>query len=108
MNNSNHHAEDYLESRVREKPVPAERNSVYRIDKDGRVKEILVVEKAFILCLTINSHNDILVGTGNKASLFKISNDNGEDAGLLYDFYESQILDILPYKDGCKYIATGK
>jgi hypothetical protein len=107
MNNSNHHAEDYIENRVREKPVPAERNSVYRIDKDGRVKKILVAEKAFILCLTVNMNNDVLVGTGNKARLFKISNDNSEDAGLLYDFYESQVLDILPYKDGRKYIATG-
>ncbi|MFQ5713072.1 MAG: hypothetical protein ACE5GU_03475 [Candidatus Scalinduaceae bacterium] len=107
MDNSKHPAEDYIKDEFRERPVPAERNSVYRIDKDGRVKEILVVEKAFILCLTVNSNNDVLVGTGNKAKLFKIVNGNVEDTSLLYDFYESQVLDILPYKDGYKYIATG-
>ena len=107
MYNSKHPSEDYIKNGIRERPVPAERNSVYRIDKDGRVKEILVVDKAFILCLTVNSNNDVLVGTGNKAKLFKIVNGNVEDTSLLYDFYESQVLDILPYKNGYKYIATG-
>jgi hypothetical protein len=107
MDNSEYHSEDHIIDRIREKPVTAEKNSVYRIDKDGRVKEVLGVKNAFILCLNVNSNNDILVGTGNKAMLFKISNGNSEDTILLYDFYESQILYILPYKDGCKYIATG-
>ena len=107
MYNSKRPSEDYIKNRIGKRPVPAERNSVYRIDRDGRVKEILVVGKAFILCLTVNSNNDVLVGTGNKARLFKIVNGNVEDTSLLYDFYESQVLDILPYKDGCKYIATG-
>ncbi len=46
-----------------------------------------------------------MIGTGNKAKLHKIN--NVEEVSLLYDFSESQILDILPYKDGYKCIATG-
>ena len=45
------------------------------------------------------------MGTGNKAALFKIDSNN--EASLLYDFSESQILDILSYKDGINYMATG-
>jgi hypothetical protein len=107
MDTSKQPSEDYIKNGIGEKPVPAERNSVYRIDRDGRVKDILVVENAFILCLTVNSSNNILVGTGNKARLFNISNDNSDDTSLLYNFYESQVFDIISYKDGVKYIATG-
>jgi len=95
----------YSEDGIGERPVMPEMNSVYRIDKDGRVKEIFVVKDSFILCLTIDANNDVLVGTGNRAKLFKIN--SNEEASLLYDFSESQILDILSYKDGIKYMATG-
>jgi len=94
----------YAENGMREIPVISEMNSVYRIDKDGRVRKIFAVE-GFILCLTIDDNNDILVGTGNKAALFKIDSNN--EARWLYDFNESQILDILSYKDGTNYMATG-
>ena len=94
----------YAENGMREMPVIAEMNSVYRIDKDGRVRKIFAVE-GFILCLTIDDNNDILVGTGNKAALFKIDSNN--EASFLYDFSESQVLDILSYKDGINYMATG-
>ncbi|NOR65633.1 MAG: hypothetical protein GQ468_06420 [Candidatus Scalindua sp.] len=94
----------YAENGMREMPVIAEMNSVYRIDKDGRVRKIFAVE-GFILCLTVDDNNDILVGTGNKAALFKIDSNN--EASFLYDFSESQILDILSYKDGTNYMATG-
>jgi hypothetical protein len=94
----------YSENGMREIPVIPEMNTVYRIDKDGRVKKILAVE-GFILCLTIDDNNDILVGTGNKAALFKVDSNN--EASWLYDFSESQVLDILSYKDGINYIATG-
>ncbi|MGR3292413.1 MAG: hypothetical protein ACUZ9M_00185 [Candidatus Scalindua sp.] len=94
----------YPENGMREMPVITEMNTVYRIDKDGRVRKIFAVE-GFILCLTIDDNNDILVGTGNKAALFKI--DSNYEARLLYDFSESQVLDILSYKDGTNYMATG-
>ena len=94
----------YAENGMREVPVIPEMNSIYRIDKDGRVRRIFAVE-GFVLCMTIGDNNEILVGTGNKAALFKI-NANYE-ASLLYDFSESQILDILSYKDGINYMATG-
>ena len=90
---------------IGEKPVIPEMNSVYRIDKDGRVREIFTVKDSFILCLSVDDSNDLLVGTGNRAKLFKIN--TNEEASLLYDFSESQILDILSYKDGIKYMATG-
>ncbi len=90
---------------IGEKPVAPEMNSVYRIDKDGRVREIFTVKDSFILCLSVDDNNDVLVGTGNRAKLFKIN--SNEEASLLYDFSESQILDILSYKDGSKYMATG-
>ena len=94
----------YAENGMREMPVAPEMNTVYRIDKDGRVRKIFAVE-GLILCLTIDNNNDILVGTGNKAAMFKIDSNN--EASLLYDFSESQVLDILTYKDGTNYIATG-
>ncbi len=94
----------YAENGMNESPLIPEVNTVYRIDKDGRVKEIFIVD-SFILCLTVDNNNDILVGTGNKAKLYKINSD--EEASLLYDFSESQVLDILSYKDGFKYMATG-
>ena len=94
----------YAENGMNESLLIPDVNTVYRIDKDGRVRKIFVVD-SFILCMTIDNNNDILVGTGNKAKLFKIDR-NGE-ASLLYDFSESQILDILSYKDGIKYMATG-
>lgn len=93
------------ENGSREMPVIPEMNSVYRIDKDGRVREIFVVEDSFILCLAVDNNNDVLVGTGNKAKLFKIN--NKEEVSLLHNFSESQILDILSFKDGIKYMATG-
>ena len=94
----------YAENGMREMPVIPEMNAVYRIDKDGRVRKIFAVE-GFVLCMTIDDNNEILVGTGNKAALFKIDSNN--EASLLYDFRESQILDILSYKDGINYMATG-
>ncbi len=91
---------------IKERPVMPGMNSVYRIDKDGRVREIFSVEDSFILCLSVDdNNNDVLVGTGNRAKLFKIN--SNEDASLLYDFSESQLLDILSFKDGVKYMATG-
>ncbi|MBS1257515.1 MAG: hypothetical protein MAG551_00559 [Candidatus Scalindua arabica] len=95
----------YAENGIGERPVMPEMNSVYRIDKNGRVREIFVVKDSFILCLSVDDNNDLLVGTGNMAKLFKI--DSNEDASLLYEFGESQVLDILSYKDGIKYMATG-
>ena len=97
--------EDFDEKETRQKPVTAKKNSVYKIDIEGRVREIFTIERAFILCLSIDSNNDIFVGTGNRAKIFKIN--NKEEISLLYDFHESQILDILSYKDNVKYIATG-
>ncbi len=94
----------YAENGMKEMPVIPEMNTVYRIDKDGRVRKIFAVE-GFILCLSIDDNNDILVGTGNKAALFKIDSNN--EASFLYDFSESQILDILSFKDGINYMATG-
>ena len=94
----------YAENGRREVPVMPEMNTIYRIDKDGRVRKIFAVE-GFVLCMTIDDNNEILVGTGNKAALFKINTDY--EASLLYDFKESQILDILSYKDGINYMATG-
>lgn len=94
----------YAENGMKERPLIPEMNTVYRINKDGRVRKIFAVE-GFILCLTIDDNNDILVGTGNRAALFKI--DSNDEASLLYDFSESQILDILSYKDGINYMATG-
>lgn len=90
---------------IRETPVTAKRNYVYKIDKEGRVKKVLAVKKAFILSLNVDDNNDVYVGTGNKAMLYKI--DSNENVSLLYDFYESQILDILTDKKGRKYISTG-
>ncbi|MFQ5963475.1 MAG: hypothetical protein ACE5KZ_04235 [Candidatus Scalinduaceae bacterium] len=98
--------EDHTEDKIEERPITAKINSIYRIDKEGKVKEIFTAERVFILCLAVDSNNDILVGTGNKAKLFKIDS-NDEEIALLYDFYESQILDVLPHKNGRKYIATG-
>ncbi|MFQ5687217.1 MAG: hypothetical protein ACE5GV_11205, partial [Candidatus Scalindua sp.] len=95
----------YAENGIEVRPVTPKMNSVYRIDKDGRVREIFTVKDSFILCLSVDDNNDVLVGTGNRAKLFKIN--TNEDASLLYDFSESQILDILSYKDGIKYMATG-
>ena len=94
----------YAENGMREIPVIPEMNTVYRIDKDGRVKKIFAVE-GFVLCMSIDDNNEILVGTGNRAALFKINSDN--EASMLYDFKESQVLDILSYKDGTNYMATG-
>ncbi|GAX59697.1 hypothetical protein SCALIN_C04_0185 [Candidatus Scalindua japonica] len=96
--------EGYAENGMREVPVIPEMNNVYRIDKDGRVRKIFAAE-GFILCLAIDYNNDVIVGTGNKAALFKIDSNNG--ASLLYDFSESQVLEILSYKNGINYIATG-
>ncbi len=94
----------YAENGMKEKPLISGLNSVYRIDKNGRVRKIFVVE-GLILCLTIDGSNNVLVGTGNKAALFKIDCQN--EAHFLYDFSESQVLDILSYKDGTNYMATG-
>lgn len=94
----------HVDNRIKARPVIPEMNAVYRIDKDGRVSEIFVVE-GFILCLSVDEYNNVLVGTGNKAKLFKI--DTKKEVSLLYDFSESQILQILSYKNGGNYIATG-
>ena len=94
----------YAENGMREVPAIPEMNTIYRIDKDGRVRRIFAVE-GFVLCMTIDDNNEILVGTGNKAALFKIN--TNYEASMLYDFKESQILDILSYKNGINYMATG-
>jgi len=94
----------YAENGRRDMPAIPEMNTIYRIGKDGRVRKIFAVE-GFVLCMTIDDNNEILVGTGNKAALFKIN--TNYEAHLLYEFKESQILDILAYKDGINYMATG-
>jgi len=94
----------YAENGMREVPAIPEMNTIYRIDKDGRVRRIFAVE-GFVLCMTIDDNNEILVGTGNKAALFKIN--TNYEASMLYGFKESQVLDILSYKDGINYMATG-
>ncbi len=88
-----------------ELPVPTAQNSVYRIDGEGRVRELLTIEDSFILCLSLDNNEELLVGTGNRARLLKI-NKSG-DVSLLYEFDESQILDIFPHTDGSKSVATG-
>ena len=102
-NSSNNNT--YPNNNTSERPSVTGTNSVYRIDKDGRVSEVFTVEGSFVLCLAIDSNNNVIVGTGNNAKLFKI--DAKEEISLLYDFSESQILDILSYKDGINYISTG-
>lgn len=97
--------EDHDKGNIRNLPIASKRNFVYSIDSNGRVKEALMAKKSFVLCLKVDENNDVLVGTGNKAKLFKINEDKGDC--LLHDFSESQILDILLLKDGSKYIATG-
>ncbi|MCP4251803.1 MAG: hypothetical protein GY775_00085 [Candidatus Scalindua sp.] len=92
------------ENKVREVPMIPEMNTIYRIDKDRRARRIFAAE-GLILCMSINDNNEILVGTGNKAALYKIN--SNYEAILLHEFSESQILDILSYKDGKNYMATG-
>ncbi len=105
ITNDNSKDNTYMNNKTGEKPIVTEKNSVYRIDKDGRVREVFTVENSFVLCLAIDNHNNVIVGTGNNAKLFKI--DNKEEVSLLYDFSETQVLNILSYKDGINYIATG-
>ncbi|MCP4265701.1 MAG: hypothetical protein GY777_09020, partial [Candidatus Brocadiaceae bacterium] len=105
ITNDNSKKNTYANNRKSERPSVTGRNSVYRIDKDGRVREVFAVEGSFVLCMAIDSNNNVIVGTGNNAKLFKI--DTKEEVSLLYDFNESQILDILSYKDGINYLATG-
>lgn len=90
---------------ILEMPVIPEKNSIYRIDKDGRVREVFAIEGSFILCLAIDDNDNLLAGTGNKAELIRIN--SNKESTLLFEFSESQILDILSFKDGTKYIATG-
>lgn len=99
--------ERYNKNGIMPPPARAKNNFVFSIDKNGRVKEVLSAKKAFVLCLKIGFNNNVFVGTGNKANIFSINIKNGEESLLYNDFFESQILDILPYKDGRKYISTG-
>ncbi|MCP5005966.1 MAG: hypothetical protein GY941_18815 [Planctomycetes bacterium] len=80
-------------------------NTVYRIDNERRVRELLTIEDSFVLCLCVDGNDDLLVGTGNKARLLKI--DIRGDVSLLYNFEESQVLDIITCSDGTQSIATG-
>ncbi len=105
ITNDNSKNNTYANNKKSKIPIDTKKNSVYRIDQDGRVREVLAVEGSFILCMAIDGNNNVIVGTGNNAKLFKI--DTEEKVSLLYDFSESQILDILSYKDGINYLATG-
>ncbi|KAA3596041.1 MAG: hypothetical protein D8M57_10945 [Candidatus Scalindua sp. AMX11] len=88
-----------------EQSIATGQNSVYRIDEEGRVRELLTIEDSFVLSLSLDTNDDLLVGTGNRAKLLKINNHG--DISLLYNFDESQILDIITYQDGNHSIATG-
>ncbi|MDR4503693.1 MAG: hypothetical protein MRK01_02735 [Candidatus Scalindua sp.] len=88
-----------------EQTMASAQNCIYRIDEEGRVRKLLTIEDSFVLCLSVDSNNELLVGTGNKAKLLKI--DTRGDVSLLYNFDETQILDIATYSDGTRSIATG-
>ncbi len=81
-----------VENGRREVPEIPEMNTIYRIDKDGRVRKIFAVE-GFVLCMTIDDNNEILVGTGNKAALFKIN--TNYEASILYPLLRVLLFDCL-------------
>jgi hypothetical protein len=79
-------------------------NSVYRIGRDGSVREVFR-EKAMLLCLG-KQGDRFVVGTGMDGQLFEFDEANRE-RGELARMDHGQILSLLPRKDGSLLVGTG-
>ena len=73
--------------------IPEARNTVYKITPDGLVKRILDDTPGFIFVICTDDKDNVYVGTGEKARLYKIDND--ENVHTVLEAEESQVLSLL-------------
>ncbi|MFO0867246.1 MAG: hypothetical protein U0744_21850, partial [Gemmataceae bacterium] len=79
-------------------------NSVYRIGKDGSIREIFR-EKAMVLRL-LRLKDRLLVGTGMQGQLFEVNEETKEKAEIAR-LDHGQILSMLKRRDGSVVLGTG-
>ncbi|MDI6759823.1 MAG: WD40 repeat domain-containing protein [Candidatus Brocadiaceae bacterium] len=101
--------EEGLRPREAERPpvppyLPKITNFVYRITPNGTVKKVLEVPQALVFSLSVDHKDNVLVGTGSEARIYKLDT-RGETCTLL-DAEETQVLCLLSEEGGFFY-GTG-
>ncbi|MGR3309221.1 MAG: hypothetical protein ACUZ77_00450 [Candidatus Brocadiales bacterium] len=105
----------YPEMSSRIKGTPVGFNTVYKVTREGNVKKIFEVQNAFIFSLTVDENNDLYIGTGNEARIYKVTHDESrsnlqrsDDITItLMDISESQVLTLLACRGDDIYAGTG-
>ncbi len=85
--------------------APKYSNYVYKISPDGSVKKVLEASQALIFGLAVDQHDDLMVGTGSEARIYKIDS-KGETCTLL-SVEEAQVLCLLYADKTGFYYGTG-
>ncbi len=65
-------------------------NFIYRIAPNGTVRKVLEVPQALVLCMAVDAKDNVLVGTGSEARIYRMDS-KGESCNLL-DVEEAQVL----------------
>ena len=102
--------EEGLRPREAERPavppyLPKITNFVYRITPNGTVKKVLEVPQALVFSLSVDHRDNVLVGTGSEARIYKLDT-RGETCTLL-DAEETQVLCLLGEEEGGFFYGTG-
>jgi hypothetical protein len=91
-------------------PTVSAKNSIYKIAPDGRVTQVLTLERTMLLSLAIVG-NDLWAGAGNASKLYRVSLDNPARYEVVMDPDELQVVALLPLAanspQGTLAIATG-
>jgi hypothetical protein len=87
------------------KPISPGDNAVYRIDRDGVVREVFRA-KALIFALAFQKDR-VLVGTGPEGQLFELR-DDGEESSAVARLDSGQILSLLSEPAGAVLLGTGE
>lgn len=86
------------------RPVAAGDNAVYRIDRDGVVREVF---RAKVLVFALAMQNEkLFVGTGPEGQLYEVR-DNGRDTSPVARLDNGQILCLLNEPEGSLLVGTG-
>ncbi|MFN3466961.1 MAG: hypothetical protein ACK4WF_04565 [Candidatus Brocadiales bacterium] len=70
--------------------LPKITNFVYRIAPNGTVRKVLEVPQALVFSLSVDARDNVLVGTGSEARIYRI--DNKRETCNLLDVEETQVL----------------
>ncbi len=91
-------------------PTVSAKNCIYKIAPDGRVTQMLALDRTMILCLAVVG-DELWAGTGNGSRLYRVSLSDTSRYEVIMDPDELQVIALLPLAakspQGAIAVATG-